>query len=90
MALFKKNELKQFGLEEIDRRLEDLRKEALALYAKKSTGGALENPGKIKLVKKTIARLLTLKTEKINNTTDKKEAEKKQKIPVAGGNAKKS
>lgn len=71
MTIFKKNEIKQFGTEEIERRFKDLNKELVILYAKKSTGGALENPGRIKLVKKTIARLLTLKTEK--NKGNKKE-----------------
>ncbi len=74
MAIFKKNEIRQFGVDEIGRRLEDLNKELIILHAKKSTGGALENPGRIKLVKKTIAKLLTLKTEKTNNiNVNKKE-----------------
>ena len=90
MALFKKNELRQFGLEEIDRRLGDLRKELLALYAKKSTGGALENPGRIKLVKKTVAKLLTLKTEKSKNKVEIKEPKIKEKTLGVGGKVKKS
>jgi len=48
---------------ERDKRLEDLFDELLLLKSKNSMGGALDNPSRISIVKKTIARIKTIDRE---------------------------
>ncbi len=59
MALIKKKELKTLSKEDMEKRLEELRKELIKLNAQVARGTPPENPGKIRTVKRTIARLLT-------------------------------
>jgi large subunit ribosomal protein L29 len=41
------------------RRLEELRTELSKLYTTINAGGSIDNPGKIRAIRKTIARILT-------------------------------
>ncbi|MFH8107435.1 MAG: 50S ribosomal protein L29 [Candidatus Aenigmatarchaeota archaeon] len=63
MAIIKKKELKNLTDEELEKKLEDLRlelaKERAAAYV-----GAPKNPGKIRELRRTIARILTIKRER--------------------------
>ena len=63
MSLIKKNELKQMGETQIMQKLFDLKKELLKLNSQRAMGTTMENPGKIKQVKKTVARLYTRLTQ---------------------------
>lgn len=58
MSLVKKSELKQMTKEQINNKLKELNKELMRLNAQRFSGTAPENPGKIKQIKKTIAKLL--------------------------------
>jgi len=49
--------------DELERRLADSRKELFNLRFQSATG-ALENPARLKLTKREIARILTVKTER--------------------------
>lgn len=49
---------------ELEEKHKELRKELLKINAQISTRTPPENPGKVKQVKKTIARILTIFTEK--------------------------
>ncbi len=60
MAIIKKNELKQMGNENLKSRLSELKKELIKMNAQISTGTPPENPGRVKEIKKTIARILTI------------------------------
>ncbi len=51
--------LKELSLTEIETNLSDLRKEQFALNAKKSTG-SLEKPASLGVLRKQVARVLTL------------------------------
>ncbi len=51
-------EIKELTPEELDRQLEDSRRELLNLRIQ-SANGTLENPARINLVRKDIARMLT-------------------------------
>jgi large subunit ribosomal protein L29 len=64
MSILKKNELKQASEASLKNKLEELKKELMRLNAQVSTGTPPENPGKIKLIKKTIAKILTKINEK--------------------------
>ena len=60
MALIKKNELMQMNAAQLKSKLDDLRKELIKMNAQISTGTPPENPGQVKEIKKTIARILTI------------------------------
>ena len=64
MAIIRKQELKQLTESHIDSKLKELNKELMKLNAQRAAGTAIENPGKIKELRRTIARLHTIK--KIN------------------------
>ncbi|MAG78087.1 50S ribosomal protein L29 [archaeon] len=66
----KNNELRKMSEKQLDERMIELRKELIKVNAQVSTGTVPENPGNVKNIKKTIARILTIKTQK-------KEEEKK-------------
>ena len=64
MAIIRKNELQNMSIEQIEEKLRELRKELMKLNAKISMGTTPESPGKIKLIKKTISRLMLLLNDK--------------------------
>lgn len=73
MAVIKKSEFKQMDERQLTEKLGELNKEMMKLNAQRSSGTALENPGKIKAVKKTIARIHTALTQKQLNVPMKSE-----------------
>jgi large subunit ribosomal protein L29 len=66
----KKQELKKINPSELEGKLEELRKELMKYRAQISTGTPPENPGRVKSVKKTIARM-NLMLHKLNQDKDK-------------------
>ena len=77
MSLIKKNELKQLNEPQINQKLFDLKKELLKLNSQRAMGTTLENPGKIKLVKKTVAKLYTRLTQIKNKPSNASNEAKK-------------
>ncbi len=59
----KASELKDLTLEELEKKETDMRKELFNLHFQKATG-EIENPMRIRAIKKDIARVLTVITEK--------------------------
>ena len=59
MALIRKKELQQMKEPDLKAKLIELKKELVKLNAKVAVGTIPESPGKLKLVKKTIARINT-------------------------------
>lgn len=53
-------DLRKLGKLEKSKKLEELHEELLILHSKNSMGSTLENPSRIKIVKRTIARLKTI------------------------------
>lgn len=60
----KPSELRAMTIDELTKREQDLRRELFNLRFQKATG-EIENPMRIRTVKKDIARVLTIKTEKL-------------------------
>lgn len=60
----KNNELRKMDEKGLNEKLIELRKELVKINAQVSTGTVPENPGNVKNVKKTVARILTIKKEK--------------------------
>jgi len=59
MAIFRAKEIAQFSDDELKENKEKLELELIQNYGKVSAGGAPENPGKIREVRRTIARIQT-------------------------------
>ena len=62
MALLKPEEIRKMSKEERRKRLKELRAE-LARLRVQALRGSLENPGRIREIKKAIARILTIEKE---------------------------
>lgn len=65
MAIIKNKEIRQMSEKDINLKLEDLKKQLMKTNAQIAIGTTPENPGKVRTVKRTIAKLLTqLKNKK--------------------------
>lgn len=62
----KQSEIKALTIEELTKKEEDLRKELFNLRFQKATG-EIENPMRIRTVRREIARVLTLKGKKLES-----------------------
>jgi large subunit ribosomal protein L29 len=63
MAIVRSKEIREMSDEQIEKQLKDLRNELLKERAITATGGAPENPGRIRELRHTIARILTIQKE---------------------------
>lgn len=57
--MVKKKEIQQLDYEGLKSKLEDLKKDLMKINAQRASGSSIENPGRIKHVKRTIARIKT-------------------------------
>ena len=64
MAIFRAKEVAQFSDAELVESEQKLKIELIQNYGKVSAGGAPENPGKIREVRRTIARIKTEQTKR--------------------------
>ncbi len=63
MAILRIKEIRAMSSEERLKKIEELKVELMRLKTMSKAGGAIENPSKIREIKKTIARLLTVENE---------------------------
>ncbi len=63
MPILRMREIREMSPDERRRRLEELRTELSKLRTMISAGGSVENPGRVKALRRTIARLLTVMRE---------------------------
>jgi large subunit ribosomal protein L29 len=63
MPILRMSEIREMSAEERNRRLDELRTELSKLKTMIHAGGSVENPGRIKAIKKAIARVLTVMRE---------------------------
>lgn len=73
MALIKKGELKQMNEKTLRDKLNELKKELIKLNTQRAIGSSLESPGRIKQIRKMIARILTLLNKKGREVNKKHE-----------------
>ena len=66
MAIIRMSEIRKLRPEQRESRLLQYRRELMDMYSQLSAGGSIEDPGRIKSLKKTIARLLTINNEETN------------------------
>ncbi|MBU4300782.1 MAG: 50S ribosomal protein L29 [Nanoarchaeota archaeon] len=64
MTILKLKDARELPKEAIDKKLSEIRLELAKELGKIRVGGVAENPGKIKDMKKVIARILTIENEK--------------------------
>lgn len=61
MAILSKTDLKNIPKEKIEEKIKELKKELMRYNSQRAVGTAVENPGKIKELRRSIAKLLTIK-----------------------------
>ncbi len=64
MAILKVKQIREMKLEDIEKKISELKLELMKEIANVKMGRPVKNPGKIRELKRTIARLLTIKKEK--------------------------
>ena len=64
MAILKMRKIREMGEKELDERLKELRMELSKERGASEVGGTVKNPGKIKEMRKTIARIMMMKSKK--------------------------
>lgn len=75
MAILKSNEIRDMNLEEMRMKLAELRTELAREKAVAAAGGSLENPGRVQELRRTIARLLTIMNETLNEMSENQKIE---------------
>lgn len=63
MAILKAKDIRNMSDQERERKLVDLREELMMLYSMQTGGGISDNPAKAKVLRRQIARILTVKNE---------------------------
>ena len=63
MPILRKRELKQLLPEEREKKLAELRTELVKLRTSVKSGGNVDNVGRVRQLKRTIARLLTVESQ---------------------------
>ncbi|MEA4956713.1 50S ribosomal protein L29 [bioreactor metagenome] len=64
MAILRSKEIWEMEIEDIQEKLTELKAELAKNISKSSAAGVNENPGKIRELKRTIARVLTIMNQK--------------------------
>ena len=65
MPILRKRELKQLIPQEREKKLSELRTELVKLRTSVKSGGTVDNVGRIREIRKTIARLLTVENQPV-------------------------
>ena len=79
MPIIRVKEIRDMPSEERMKRLNELRTELLRLKTMIKAGGTIENPARIRELRKTIARILTIENEQKLGLTEEKAKGKKRK-----------
>ena len=72
MSILKKSELKHITSEAIEERMKELNKELMKYDSQRAVGTAIENPGRIKEIRRSIAKLLTIRNNLMEVRNNKK------------------
>jgi large subunit ribosomal protein L29 len=79
MPILRVKEIREMPPEERSKKLGELRTELVRLKTMINAGGTIENPSRVKELRRTIACILTIDSEKKTETGKTKIAEKKKK-----------
>ena len=64
MAILRSNEIWEMEIEEIQEKLIELKVELNKTVSKGAAAGVIDNPGQVRELKRTIARVLTIMSQK--------------------------
>lgn len=64
MKIISAEQIRNMDEREIERSLLDLKEELMMLYSTQTGGGLSDNPAKAKMLRKQVARILTIKRER--------------------------
>jgi large subunit ribosomal protein L29 len=78
MPILRLKEIRDMSSEERRKKLTELKTELLRLKTMIKAGGTVENPARMKELRKTIARILTIEREQKTATKKVKKEEKKK------------
>jgi large subunit ribosomal protein L29 len=78
MPILRLKEIRDMSSEERRKKLTELKTELLRLKTMIKAGGTVENPARMKELRKTIARILTIEREQKTATKKVKKEEKKR------------
>ena len=70
-------EIRNMDKASLNEKLIELKKELVKVNAQVAIGTALKNPGQVRVIKKTLARILTLSSEKEVEKSKQSEVDKK-------------
>ena len=65
MPILRMDEIRDMDTEGKQERLQELRTELIKIKTMIRAGGSVENPGRVKALRKTIARILTVMNEEV-------------------------
>ncbi|MEK9635107.1 MAG: 50S ribosomal protein L29 [Candidatus Woesearchaeota archaeon] len=63
MAILRASEIREMKTKDLEKSLSNFKSELMKLNSQKTSGRMPENPGKIRALKRTIARINTIKKE---------------------------
>ena len=69
MPILRKREIRQMPEDERMRRLDEIRTELVRLRTSVESGGTVENTGRIRELRRTVARILTIGNARISKET---------------------
>ncbi|MEM2937440.1 MAG: 50S ribosomal protein L29 [Candidatus Bathyarchaeia archaeon] len=78
MPILRVKEMREMSPEERKKKLNEFRTELLRLKTMVKAGGSVENPGRIKELRKAIARILTIENEQKLGLKPAKEGKKRK------------
>ena len=64
MAILRSKDIRKMGSAELEKKQGEIRTELMKLKAQRSAGSAPENPGRIRALKRTTARIITIQNQK--------------------------
>jgi len=77
MPILRVKEIRDMSPEDRKKRLHELQTELVRLKTMIKAGGAIENPARVRELRKTIARILTIESEPAPPKKEEKKVEKK-------------
>jgi len=78
MPILRVKEIRDMSGEDRKKRLSELQTELVRLKTMIKAGGSIENPGRVRLLRKTIARILSIENEPKPVKKEEKKKEKKK------------
>jgi len=80
VPILRVKEIRDMSAEDRRKRLRELQTELVRLKTMIKAGGAIENPSRVRELRKTIARILTIEGEPVPSEKEENKKERKKKV----------